>query len=75
MHASSALRRALAAQILSSDSSLQQAALKGLKVPYLARHPCCIDTSPNAIDLRPASELLMQWTFSRSTGTALAASS
>ena len=32
MHDSAALRRALAAQILSSDASLQQAALKGLKV-------------------------------------------
>ena len=34
VHASAALRRALAAQILSSDASLQQAALKGLKVNF-----------------------------------------
>jgi hypothetical protein len=32
LHGSVALRRSLAAQLLSSDTSLQQAALKGLRV-------------------------------------------
>ena len=44
MFASSALRRSLAAQILSSDSTLQQAALKGLRVsrPCLKRLCFCL---------------------------------
>ena len=49
VYASSALRRCLAAQILSSDSSLQQAALKGLRVSRLCleRLYCCL--GPNLV--------------------------
>ena len=49
VYASGALRRSLAAQILSSDSSLQQAALKGLRVSRLCLERPSFCLKPNLI--------------------------